>query len=177
MKNFNLSQVNVLIVEHQMFTRQLMRDVLHALGIVNVTASYADDLFDATDLDFSPDMIFTDWSPSMDGVDLIKSIRRNQANLDRFVPVVVVSAYTDLEHVCQARDAGMTEYLARPVSGEMIYRRICALVEHPRNFIETKMFFGPDRRRRVMDFGHDEMRNGAPVMMPVPERVSERALH
>ncbi|MBT3887376.1 MAG: response regulator, partial [Rhodospirillaceae bacterium] len=157
MKNFNLSQVNVLIVEHQMFTRQLMRDVLHALGIVNVTASYADDLFDATDLDFSPDMIFTDWSPSMDGVDLIKSIRRNQANLDRFVPVVVVSAYTDLEHVCQARDAGMTEYLARPVSGEMIYRRICALVEHPRNFIETKMFFGPDRRRRVMDFGLDEI--------------------
>ena len=115
MKNFNLSQVNVLVVEHQLFSRQLMRDVLHALGIVNVTASYADDLFDATDLDFCPDMIFTDWSPSMDGVDLIKSIRRNQANLDRFVPVVVVSSYTDLEHVCQARDAGMTEYLARPV--------------------------------------------------------------
>lgn len=177
MKNFNLSQVNVLVVEHQMFTRQLMRDVLHALGIVNVTTSYADDLLDATELEFRPDMIFTDWSPSMDGVDLIKSIRRNQANLDRFIPVVLVTAYTDLKRVCQARDAGMTEYLARPVSGEMIYRRICALVEHPRNFIETEMFFGPDRRRRVMDFGHDELRTAPPTMLPMPERGLERALH
>lgn len=177
MKNFNLSKVNVQVVEHKIFSRQIMRDVLHALGITNVAVSYANDLFDATDMDFCPDMIFTDWSPTMDGVDLVKSIRRNQANLDRFVPVVVVSAYTDLEHVCQARDAGMTEYLARPVSGEMIYRRICSLVEHPRNFIETEMFFGPDRRRRVMEFGHDELRTEPPMAMPPPERTSERALH
>ena len=149
------------MVEHQLFSRQLMRDVLHALGITNVAVSCANDLLDTTDLDFRPDMNFTDWSPSMDGVDLIRSIRRNQANLDRFVLMVVVSAYTDLNHACQAREAGMIEYLARPVSGEKIYRRICALVEHPCNFIATEIFFGPDRRRKAQA-GKDDRRGKAP---------------
>ena len=177
MKNFNLAQLNVLVVEGQLFSRRLMRDVLHALGIVNVAVYYADELFDKTDLEFQPDVIFTDWSPTTDGIELIKSIRRNRANLDRCIPVVVVSAFTDLKHVCLARDAGMTEYLARPVSGEMIYRRLCSLVEHPRNFIETEIFFGPDRRRRVLDFGGGEQRAQPPIAQPSTERVQERALH
>ena len=177
MKNFNLTKVNVLVVERQLFLRQLMREILHALGVAHVSVSYADELFDDTNMEYPPDMIFTDWSPGLDGIDLIKTIRGNRANLDRYIPVVVVSAFTDLKHVCQARDAGMTEYLAKPVSGEMIYRRICSLVEHPRNFIETEIFFGPDRRRRVLDFGGGEQRAQPPIAQPSPERVQERVLH
>jgi DNA-binding response OmpR family regulator len=177
MKKLNLTKVNVLVVERHLFIRQLMRDVLRALGVHNVALSYADELFDDTSMENPPDMIFTDWSPGLDGVDLIKSIRRNQANLDRFIPVVVISAFTDLEHVCQARDAGMTEFLAKPVTGANIYRRICSLVEHPRNFIETEIFFGPDRRRRVLDFGGGEQRAQPPIAQPSTERVQERALH
>ena len=120
MKNFNLTKVNVLVVERHLFTRQLMRDALRALGVLNVALPYADELFDDTSMENPPDMIFTDWSPGLDGIDLIKSIRRNQANLDRFIPVVV-SSFTDLEHVCQTRDASMTEFLAKPVSGKNIY--------------------------------------------------------
>ena len=33
MKNFNLTKVNVLVVERQLFLRQLMREILHALGV------------------------------------------------------------------------------------------------------------------------------------------------
>jgi two-component system chemotaxis response regulator CheY len=48
-----------------------------------------------------------------------------------------------------ARDAGITEFLAKPVSATLIYRRIAAMVENPRDFVETGSFFGPDRRRRA----------------------------
>jgi hypothetical protein len=52
--------------------------------------------------------------------------------------------------VCLARDAGITEFLAKPVSATLIYRRIAAMVENPRDFVETSSFFGPDRRRRAI---------------------------
>ena len=67
-----------------------MREILHALGVAHVSVSYADELFEDTQMEYPPDMIFTDWSPGLDGIDLIKTIRGNRANLDRYIPVVVV---------------------------------------------------------------------------------------
>ena len=163
MKNFNLTKVNVLVVERQLFLRQLMREILHALGVAHVSVSYADELFDDTNMEYPPDMIFTDWSPGLDGIDLIKTIRGNRANLDRYIPVVVVSAFTDLKHVCQARDAGMTEYLTKPVSGQRLYQRISAIVKSNRDFIRATEFFGPDRRRRDKDHQGEDRRGKAPA--------------
>ena len=42
MKKLNLTKVNVLVVESHLFIRQLMRDVLRALGVHNVALSYAE---------------------------------------------------------------------------------------------------------------------------------------
>ena len=55
-----------------------------------------------------------------------------------------------------ARDSGVNEYLAKPVSARSIYSRICSLVENERPFIRCRDFFGPDRRRRRIDHeGHE----------------------
>ena len=70
---------------------------------------------------FNPDIIFTDWSPSMDGVNFICKLRKDDSADDRFVPIVLVSAYTDSKNVCIARDSGMSEFLAKPLSANMIY--------------------------------------------------------
>ncbi len=89
---------------------------------------------------------------------MIKQIREKKRDFDRYIPIVMVSAFTELTQVCMARDAGVTEFLAKPISATTIYRRICSMVENPRDFIETSSFFGPNRRRRSIGPVGDERR-------------------
>ncbi len=46
------------------------------------------------------------------------------------------------------RDAGVNEFIAKPVSGDSLYRRIVEIIVNPRPFVRTEDFVGPDRRRR-----------------------------
>lgn len=148
MGNYNLQKLNVLVVEGHQMMRRVMRDVLTSLGVNNVEVVTANELDNPANAQFQPDVIFTDWSPNCDGLEVIKQIRDKKRNFDRYIPIVMVSAFTEVKQVCMARGAGITEFLAKPVSATLIYRRIAAMVENPRDFVETGSFFGPDRRRR-----------------------------
>ena len=64
-----------------------------------------------------------------------------------YMPIIMLTANTSAEQVREARDAGVTEYLAKPVSPKSIYERICSIVDHPRTFIHSNKYDGPDRRR------------------------------
>jgi DNA-binding response OmpR family regulator len=50
--------------------------------------------------------------------------------------------------VQQARDAGINEFLAKPVSVKAMLARLTAVIEYPRPFVRTANYFGPCRRRR-----------------------------
>jgi len=145
---YNLQNVNVLVVEGHQVMRRLMRDVLVSLGVKTIEVVSESQVQEVHE--FNPDVIFTDWSPVCDGLSLIREVRTRKRAFDRFSPIVMSSAFTELGRVCQARDAGVTEFLAKPFTATLIYRRICSLVENPRDFVETRSYFGPDRRRRVI---------------------------
>ena len=99
---------------------------------------------------FSPDILITDITmPIFDGIELTRMIRNPDGCRHPFLPIVVLSAYSEKKHVIAARDAGATEFLCKPVSATALYRRIQNVVANPRDFIRTKSYFGPDRRRYV----------------------------
>jgi DNA-binding response OmpR family regulator len=49
----------------------------------------------------------------------------------------------------EARDAGVTEFVAKPLSARTLLNRLNAVIYQPRAFVRTQTYFGPDRRRRV----------------------------
>ncbi len=60
-----------------------------------------------------------------------------------------------------ARDAGVTEFLTKPISPKALYQRIVSVVTNPRPFIKTKTYFGPDRRRHAsLNYAGPERRKG-----------------
>jgi DNA-binding response OmpR family regulator len=75
-------------------------------------------------------------------------IRSNPQAPNPFVPVIMLTGHTSLEHVRQARDAGINEFIAKPVSVKTLMSRLVAVIEHPRPYVRTGSFFGPCRRRR-----------------------------
>lgn len=148
LSHYNLQQLSVLLVESNELNRKMVADVLRTMGVRRLHEC-ADPGEGFETLCAEPvDLVFTDWSPDLDGIDLLQRIRRDPRSPDRFVPVVVISANTELKHIYRARDAGMTEFLAKPFKARLIYSRICAIIERHRVFIRNSSFFGPDRRRR-----------------------------
>jgi DNA-binding response OmpR family regulator len=61
----------------------------------------------------------------------------------------MLTGHSEKKRVIAARDAGVTEFLAKPISAKGLYQRILNVVANPRPFIKTKTYFGPDRRRNT----------------------------
>ena len=53
-----------------------------------------------------------------------------------------------MARVQEARNAGVNEFLAKPLTARGVVERINQIVEHPRPYVKTEAYFGPDRRRR-----------------------------
>lgn len=149
-KGIDLSTLDVLVVDDHAPMRRILRSVLEEFGITRVheaaDGKAALDLFETT---YRPDLIITDYRMApLDGVELTRVIRDGETALSPFVPIVMVSAYTEMDKIFLARDAGINEFLAKPISAKLLYSRIRAVVESPRPFVRTGDFFGPERRRR-----------------------------
>lgn len=83
----------------------------------------------------------------------------------------MLTGHSEKKRVTAARDAGTTEFLAKPISAKGLYERIVNVVANPRPFVKTKTYFGPDRRRGVNpNYGGTERRKGgkADVIRQVP---------
>jgi two-component system chemotaxis response regulator CheY len=93
----------------------------------------------------------------------MQMIRKEKQSKNLFVPITVVSANTEVRHILTARDAGMTEFLAKPISAGLIYARICLIIERQRLFIRCNGFFGPDRRSSLELKGQDRRDRNAEV--------------
>jgi two-component system, chemotaxis family, chemotaxis protein CheY len=99
---------------------------------------------------YMPDIVLTDWfMPIFDGLGLAQMMRQPGANANPYVPIIMLTGHSEKKRVLSARDAGITEFLAKPISAKALYERILNVVANPRPFIKTKTYFGPDRRRNV----------------------------
>ncbi len=96
------------------------------------------------------DLIITDYAMSPeDGCAFTKRLRTAQDTPNPFVPVIMLTAYADRATVEAARDAGVTEFCAKPITAVDLYRKVCSVINSPRPFVRTSVYFGPDRRRRT----------------------------
>lgn len=163
MADYDLTRLNVLVVDDNRHMRTLVRSILVAMGIRNV--SEAEDGTEALKLmkTLDVDIVICDWlMEPMDGITFTKMIRRNDNSPDIYVPIIMLTGHTELTRVMTARDAGVNEFLAKPVSATNIYQRIKMILESPRQFIRTNDYFGPDRRRRDdPSYKGDERRRSA----------------
>jgi DNA-binding response OmpR family regulator len=100
----------------------------------------------------NPDILIADWHMiPLNGIELVKMIRQSPLSPNKMVPVIMMTGYSALPRVAEARDTGVTEFLVKPFSANDLARRIAYVINKPRDFVETEDFFGPDRRRRIAD--------------------------
>jgi len=146
----DLSDFSVLLIEDNAHMRRIIRMILTSIGVRTIVE--AEDGAVALDIYSTspPDLIITDWlMPIIDGIELTRRIRLDESTNGRFSPIIMISAKSSKRDVIHARDAGVTEFMCKPVSAKGLYLRIANAIGNPREFVRTKTFFGPDRRRFV----------------------------
>lgn len=149
MSGYRFDRLKVLVVDDNPHMRKLVTAILQAFGIVQIIEAPDAERAWKVLKDTNPDVIILDWMmEGMSGIDLAKMIRTSAASINPFVPIIMLTGHTHIDHVREARDAGINEFLAKPVSVKAILTRLIAVIEHPRPFVRTKVFFGPCRRRR-----------------------------
>ncbi len=149
MSGYRFDRLKILIVDDNPHMRKLVSTILQAFGVVHVYE--ADDAKQAWTMlrEYTPDVVLLDWMmDGMTGIELSKMIRTSPGSPNPFVPIIMLSSYTQIERVREARDAGVNEFLAKPVSVKSVMTRLLSVIEHPRPFVRTKGYFGPCRRRR-----------------------------
>jgi two-component system chemotaxis response regulator CheY len=160
MAKIAFDQLRFVVVDDNAHMRRIVRTLLRAFGSREIHE--ADD--GAAGLEaveaFSPDILITDFRmPIFDGIELTRMIRNPNGSKHPFLPIIMLTAYSEKKHVIAARDSGVTEFLCKPVSASALYRRIQNVIENPREFVRTKSYFGPERRRDLpVEFQGDERR-------------------
>jgi two-component system, chemotaxis family, chemotaxis protein CheY len=156
-----LSDLRVLIVDDNDHMRRLLRTILEALGIRQVR-DVENGMIALNDSRVNlPDLIITDMMMTpIDGLEFSRMLRDDPTHPATHVPVMMVTGFAEKHHVEAARDAGITEFLAKPVTVDGVAARLRSVVENPREFIRSSSFVGHDRRRR---------------QLPLPDEIKRRA--
>lgn len=141
--------LKVLLVDDNHHMRVLIGEILRAIGV-----KYVHEASDGAEaLQFmrreAVDIVMTDLAMQpLDGIDFTRLLRNSPDSPNQMAPIIMITGHSTQKRVTEARDAGVTEFLAKPVTARGVIDRISQVIEHPRPFIRTDDYFGPDRRRR-----------------------------
>jgi two-component system, chemotaxis family, chemotaxis protein CheY len=119
--------INILIVEDLFTTRLFLRRTLKKLGYANVVLS-EDGQTALKELEKTQfDLIISDWHmPNMDGLDFFKTLSKNPKW--SAIPFLLITAEKERGKVVEAVQAGIKEYLVKPVVPEMLGSKIKEVV-------------------------------------------------
>lgn len=174
-----LERLNCLIVDGNRHMRTILKGVLRAFGIRHIQET-TDGAEAIRELKTMPiDIVITEYAlDTLDGNDLTKLIRTASDSNNPLIPVIMLTGHTERHIVAQARDAGVNEFLAKPISAEALYVRIVGAVFNPRPFVKARGFMGPDRRRHLLkNYKGGEHRTAAPdLIMPRIWREGDGAI-
>ena len=141
--------LKILLVDDNHHMRVLLIEILRAIG--------CRDIFEANDgaeglqmLRSHPiDIVITDLAMQpLDGIDFVRLVRNSADSPNPMIPVIMITGHATVRRVSEARDAGVNEFLAKPLTARGVIQRIGMIIDHNRSFVRTESYFGPDRRRR-----------------------------
>ncbi len=176
---YAFDRVRILVVEDNNPMLEICKTLLMTFGVGEViVAKNGNDGFKLFCKE-NPDIVIADWMMHpTDGISLTRRIRSDFQSPNHYVPVILMTGFSEKKRVVQARDAGVTEFLVKPFTARDLYKRIAQIIERPRQFVRSEDFFGPDRRRKASEGfnGPYKRESDGLKMLEQKERMREASL-
>ncbi|CAN5496831.1 response regulator [soil metagenome] len=157
----DLLALTVLIIDDNKPMREIIGTILKSLGVRKIVE--ANDGIEALKVvtEREIDIIFTDlMMQPVDGLAFIRWVRTSPASGNPYIPIIMVTGHATRASLDEARMAGVTEFLAKPLTARGVLHRVNEVINNPRDFVRVSDYFGPCRRRRI-DHGYEgEERRG-----------------
>ena len=145
-----LEGLNVLLADDNPHMREIVAVLLNNYGIKNIRAVHDGGAGLNTLRTWQADLAIIDFKMEpVDGVEFTRRVRNSPESRNPYLPIIMMTGHSGRARVYEARDAGVTEFVVKPVNARTLLDRIMAVIYRPRPFVRTKTYFGPDRRRRA----------------------------
>jgi len=142
----------ILILDDNAHFVNLMKEILRSFGVRDIVGCVevarakeivATKRFDIATVDVK--------MPEQNGFEFVKYVRSTPASPNRTTPIIMVSAFGSHRTVAQAVAGGAEQFLLKPIRPIDLYNRIVHVIDHPLPYVETDAYFGPERRRELLD--------------------------
>lgn len=146
----NLRDLRILIADPSAYTRRVIVGILRGFGAnrflevdrsLQVLGALTNQKIDI--------LLCDELIPEKGGLALTRTIRLNERNENRTIPILIMSSNPSEGSIKSCRDAGANMVIAKPISPKSLYDRIYWLAYTSRPFIDTATYFGPDRRFKI----------------------------
>ena len=145
----NFERLQVLVVDDNQHMRAIVSAILKSAGVKAIREAGNGGQALTILKDFPADVAIVDFQMEpMDGLEFTRQLRLSA--IRPALPIVMMTGHADQARVVQARDAGVNEFLVKPVTAKGVFDRITAAVFKPRSFVKAPSYLGPDRRRVVL---------------------------
>ena len=144
-----LSDLRVLLVDDNPHMRAIVAAILTGVGVHRLQECW--DGAGALEAlrEWPADVAIVDFQMQpVDGVEFTRMVRNAADSPNPFLPIIMLTGHAERTRVVEARDAGVSEFVVKPVTARAVLDRLNAVVARPRPFVRTSDYFGPDRRRR-----------------------------
>jgi len=143
-----LADLRVCIIHGDGDMRRTIREELNVLGVHQVRECTDPSMALLLLAEFEADFCIVDWQGEpMSGLEFAGFIRNSDESPDPKLPIIMLTNNANTHQVIDARNAGVDEFLAQPITRRALHARLLALVENPMLFVQTDDYRGPDRRR------------------------------
>lgn len=158
-----LASLKVCIVDSDGDMRQMIRDALTGLRVTQIRECADSKMAQQLLSEFEPDLCLFDWSTGpVDAISFIKWIRANGEGRKSEMQLILMMERASTRNVIDARNAGVDEFLVKPISLRALHSRLLTILENPRVFVRSATYAGPDRRQHDRPFaGPDRRRSNA----------------
>jgi phosphoserine phosphatase RsbU/P len=125
-----MSKPKILIVDDEPFNVDYLEQELEDLDYETVSALNGREALDRVETE-SPDLILLDiMMPVMDGFEVLSRLKANVARRD--IPVIVISANSDLQSMVKGIQLGAEDYLPKPFEPTLLHARISSSLDKKR---------------------------------------------
>ena len=118
-----MNQPKIMIADDMQIMRRLLKSALMKAGFENITeACNGEELLHKLDNE-AFDIIICDWDmPRLSGIEALRQIRNHETHKN--IPFVMVTAVAEAAQVKQAIEAGISDYIIKPIKPEHFVDKI-----------------------------------------------------
>lgn len=113
----------VLVIDDSLAMRSLLRRILSGSGFEVIEAGGGEEGLDTLQERDDIQAVLVDWQmPGMDGCEFIRAARA--ADTHRELPIMMVTAESELDQVAKALAAGADEYIMKPFTRDAVLEKL-----------------------------------------------------